>query len=110
LTIDEVRLTDLLLRSRRPAFNRQSIASIVRRPSSISREDPRQRASVFAASVSIATAYTDVRLVTALKTQNAAAARTLIKQRADVNAPDVDGSTPLQWAAHWNDSTRSRLS
>ena len=44
-----------------------------------------------------------MRLVTALKNQNSAAARALIRQRADVNAADVDGSTALQWAAHWND-------
>ena len=95
-TIAEGRLTDLV------AFVRRQI---VRRPSSISARGFVAAACVvvFAASVSIATAQTDVRLVTALKTQNAAAARTLIKQRADVNAPDVDGSTPLQWAAHWND-------
>jgi ankyrin repeat protein len=53
--------------------------------------------------VSTASAQTDVRLVTALKNQNFAAARTLIRQKAAVNATDVDGSTPLQWAAHWND-------
>jgi uncharacterized protein len=52
--------------------------------------------------VSNAVAQADVRLVNALKTQNVAAARTLMRQRADVNAADVDGSTPLQWAAHWN--------
>ncbi len=52
---------------------------------------------------SVAHAQTDLRLVTALKNQNAAAARALIQQRANVNAADVDGSTPLQWAAHWND-------
>ena len=27
----------------------------------------------------------------------------LERQRVGVNTPDVDGSTPLQWAAHWND-------
>jgi ankyrin repeat protein len=48
-------------------------------------------------------AQADRRLVTALKGQNAAEARALIRQRAGVNAADVDGSTPLQWAAHWND-------
>jgi ankyrin repeat protein len=53
--------------------------------------------------VSTASAQTDVRLVTALKNQNLASARTLIRQKAAVNATDVDGSTPLQWAAHWND-------
>jgi ankyrin repeat protein len=59
---------------------------------------------LFAIDLSTASAQTDLRLVTALKNQNAAAARPLIRQRAGVNAPDVDGSTPLQWAAHWNDS------
>jgi ankyrin repeat protein len=29
--------------------------------------------------------------------------KALLKQRADVNVADVDGSTALQWAAHWND-------
>jgi len=48
-------------------------------------------------------AQADLRLVTALKNQNAASARALIRQRSGVNAADVDGSTPLQWAAHWND-------
>ncbi|HZM60440.1 MAG TPA: ankyrin repeat domain-containing protein [Vicinamibacterales bacterium] len=50
-----------------------------------------------------AAAQADLRLVTALKNQNAAAAKTLVRQRVGVNAADVDGSTPLQWAAHWND-------
>jgi uncharacterized protein len=60
-------------------------------------------AVVLAASVSTASAQTDLRLVTALKNQQSATARALMRQRVDVNAPDVDGSTPLQWAAHWND-------
>jgi ankyrin repeat protein len=55
-----------------------------------------------AASVGTAAAQTDVRLVRAVKTQQSASARTLIRQRVDVNAPDVDGATALQWAAHWN--------
>jgi ankyrin repeat protein len=32
------------------------------------------------------------------------ALRTLIKQRADVNAAQPDGTTALHWAAHWNDA------
>jgi len=58
---------------------------------------------LLAASVATVFAQGDLRLVTALKNQNAATARALIRQRVDVNTPDVDGSTPLQWAAHWND-------
>jgi ankyrin repeat protein len=38
-----------------------------------------------------------------LKRQNAPAARALIRQKADVNAADAEGMTPLHWAAHWND-------
>jgi len=45
----------------------------------------------------------DVRLVAAMKAQDVTTVRALLKLRADVNAADVDGSTALQWAAHWND-------
>ena len=60
-------------------------------------------AAALAASVSTAGAQADLRLVTALKNQQSTTARVLIRQRVGVNTPDVDGSTPLQWAAHWND-------
>src|SRR5215204_1392379 len=60
-------------------------------------------AAVLAATGSMASAQADLRLVTALKAQQSTIARALIRQHVDVNAPDVDGSTPLQWAAHWND-------
>jgi uncharacterized protein len=52
---------------------------------------------------SVAHAQSDVRLVVAMKNQDATAVKTLLKQRIDVNAADVDGTTALQWAAHWND-------
>jgi ankyrin repeat protein len=48
-------------------------------------------------------AQADVRLVVAMKGQDTATARALIKQRVGINTPDIDGSTALQWAAHWND-------
>jgi uncharacterized protein len=50
-----------------------------------------------------AQAQSDTRLVVAMKNQNATTVKALLKQRADVNAADVDGTTALQWAAHWND-------
>ena len=50
-----------------------------------------------------AQAQSDVRLVLAMKNQDATTVKALLKQRADVNAADVDGTTALQWAAHWND-------
>jgi uncharacterized protein len=60
-------------------------------------------AAILAAGVSTASAQADLRLVAALKNQQSTTARALIRQRVDVNSSDVDGSTPLQWAAHWND-------
>jgi uncharacterized protein len=54
-------------------------------------------------------AQVDLRLVTALKNQNPAAAKALIRQRVGINTADVDGSTPLQWAAHWNDLDTVKL-
>jgi ankyrin repeat protein len=39
----------------------------------------------------------------AIQNRDTDALRTLIKQRADVNAPQPDGTTALHWAAHWND-------
>lgn len=45
----------------------------------------------------------DLRLVDAAKDHDVAAIRSLIKGKADVNAPDVTGMTPLIWAAHNDD-------
>ena len=48
-------------------------------------------------------AQSNTRLVVAMKNQDATTVKALLKQRVDVNIPDVDGTTALQWAAHWND-------
>ncbi len=45
----------------------------------------------------------DVRVVDAAKHQNREAVRSLIQNKGDVNAADADGTTALQWAAHWDD-------
>src|SRR6266446_3513209 len=52
---------------------------------------------------SVAAAGSDLRLVEAAKSHNSAAVRALLQQKADVNAPQADGVTALQWTAHWND-------
>lgn len=44
----------------------------------------------------------DLRLVEAAKKPDLPAVRSLIAQHVDVNAPDVDGTTALHWAAHLN--------
>ena len=44
-----------------------------------------------------------VSLVDTVKSGDRAAAMTLIAQRADVNVPEVDGTTPLHWAVHHGD-------
>jgi len=40
----------------------------------------------------------------AVRTRNTSALQALLKQRADVNAAQPDGTTALHWAAHWNDA------
>src|SRR4029453_15699709 len=57
----------------------------------------------------VAAATGDARLARANKNRDKAATRTLLKQRADVNAPDAEGITPLLWAAHWNDLDTVKL-
>lgn len=39
----------------------------------------------------------------AAQSRNIEALRSVLKQRADVNATQPDGTTALHWAAHWND-------
>jgi len=45
----------------------------------------------------------------AAEKSNPAAIRTLLKQQADVNAPQADGMTALHWAAHRDDLATARL-
>jgi len=46
----------------------------------------------------------DARLAAAVKSGDKAAVQTLLQQRVDVNAPEVDGTTALHWAVR-NDDT-----
>jgi ankyrin repeat protein len=52
---------------------------------------------------SLSAASSDVRVVDAAKKKDKAAISVLVRQRANVNAADVEGMTALHWAAHWND-------
>jgi ankyrin repeat protein len=51
----------------------------------------------------------DSRVAAAARNQDTATVRALVKQRADVNAPDAEGATALLWAAHWNDVESVKL-
>ena len=48
---------------------------------------------------------TDTRLIDAVKSGNAEAVRALLKNRALINTPEPDGTTPLQWAVRADDLT-----
>jgi uncharacterized protein len=45
----------------------------------------------------------------AAEQRDQAALRDLIQKRADLNTPQTDGTTALQWAAHWNDLDAVKL-
>ena len=45
----------------------------------------------------------------AAQSRNMEALRSLIKQHANVNAAQPDGTTALHWAAHWNDLDAVKL-
>ena len=48
-------------------------------------------------------------LVEAIKSEDRTAVRALLQRRADVNAPEPDGTTPLHWAAHLDDVGTAEL-
>jgi uncharacterized protein len=50
-----------------------------------------------------------VPLVDAVKNADAAAVQRLLKERVDVNAPEIDGTTALHWAARINDAPTTAL-
>src|SRR4051812_14971462 len=54
-------------------------------------------------------ANSDVRLIEGVKDKNKEAVSSLLKERADVNTSQQDGTTPLHWAAHWNDMQMADL-
>jgi ankyrin repeat protein len=51
----------------------------------------------------------DLRLLEAVKNQDATAARSLLREQPDVNSADVDGTTALIYAAHANDLALVKL-
>jgi ankyrin repeat protein len=64
---------------------------------------------VVAGSAAHGASSNDSRVVTAAKNADRESVRRLIKLHADVNTPDVDGTTALHWAAQLNDSELTAL-
>jgi uncharacterized protein len=48
-------------------------------------------------------------LIEAAKNRDISQVRSLIKKRVDVNQSEMDGTTPLQWAAHWDELEIAKL-
>ena len=69
----------------------------------IARRNPLQRPPCGAAAVRPALAASAARLVEAVKAGDKAAVATLLKQKADVNAAEPDGTTALHWAVRQDD-------
>jgi ankyrin repeat protein len=61
------------------------------------------------AAFSLAAGGPDLRLVQAAAQADVATVRTLIQQKVNVNAPYGDGTTPLHWAAHWDNQDMADL-
>ena len=57
----------------------------------------------------IATSGDGLRLIDAVRAGNRDAVRALLRAKTDVNAPETDGSTALQWAAQRDDLEMARL-
>ena len=49
------------------------------------------------------------RLITAVRSGDRTMVRSLLRAKADVNAAEADGTTPLQWAAQADDLEMVRL-
>jgi uncharacterized protein len=64
---------------------------------------------IFVLAVSALAAERDGRVVAAARARDAHAVAALIKQKADVNAPEPDGATALHWAVQWNDLAMAGL-
>ncbi|HEY6508224.1 MAG TPA: ankyrin repeat domain-containing protein [Vicinamibacterales bacterium] len=62
----------------------------------------------FGVSAPALAADADAPLAAAVKRQDAVAVKALLRQKAQVNAPDAEGMTALHWAAHYNDLTTVR--
>lgn len=64
----------------------------------------RWRILAVATAAAMAASGADTRVVDAVKSQDAAAVASLVQSKADVNAPEADGTTAIAWAVRQGDS------
>jgi ankyrin repeat protein len=65
--------------------------------------------SLLLAAGNVRAAGGDARIADAVKNRDTQRIRILLKEHADVNMPQGDGTTAVHWAAHWNDLDTTRL-
>jgi ankyrin repeat protein len=83
-----------------------AIHSQTRKGQQMRRNAPRLTSGLVVAALCfapLAAAADEARLAEAIKNQDTKTARTLIKQKVDVNATLPDGATALHWATQWDD-------
>jgi uncharacterized protein len=59
-------------------------------------------ATISIQALSVSASSADLRLVGAVHARDFATARTLLRQKVEVNAAQSDGATALHWAIHWD--------
>jgi ankyrin repeat protein len=64
---------------------------------------------LLATGATLGAASGDPRVADAVKNRDMNRVRALLKEHADVNAPQGDGTTAVHWAAHWNDLDTTHL-
>src|SRR5436309_2260523 len=73
------------------------------------RRFPRLSVAAIVCISNLAAAGRDAPLADAVQRRDAKAVLSLLKQRADVNAPQSDGATALHWAAYLDDPETAAL-
>ena len=66
-------------------------------------------AAVFLLAANLGAAAASSKLVEAVKNADKASTRALLAQNADVNAPELDGTTALHWAVRRDDVETTQL-
>src|SRR5579862_1757278 len=64
---------------------------------------------ILAAGIAAGASNVEPKLADAVMNRDSAAIRSLLTRHVDVNVPQSDGTTALQWSAHWDDLATAEL-